>query len=424
MAQWRSDRRVFDEDNKTRYEVFLMGSTAHPFGTQTDSFGRLRTASPLTLFDSQQRWNSRTDQYDTALTGGGTLTHLPNESTTAMNVGTAIGDSVVRETRRVFPYQPGKSFLVLQTFVMTSIKANLVSKIGLFGTQNGIYFEMNGTTPSFVLRSYTSGAIVETRVNQANWNGEKLDGSGQTKYTLDPTKAQILFIDLEWLGVGVVRVGFVIDGVFVLCHTFKHANILPSVYMTTACLPLRWEITNIGVTASSSSLKQICSTVSSEGGYEQRAVLQTVARGTTVAGATDLLTAGTEVPLISIRLKSTRLDSVVVPNSSYVYVDSNGTVTWRLWRGAAITGGTWVSRSNDSSVEYNISMTGFTTTNLTPIREGFVASGATGSSLGIDNLDYQLSRDLAGNADTFTLSAIGMTNNQKVLSKMDWYQLV
>lgn len=424
MAQWRTDRGVYDEDNKTRYEVSMLASQAHPFGTQTDAFGRIRIAPPYTLFDSQQRWDSKPDQFDTQTTGGGALTHLSNESSSSLSVGTTSGDSVVRETRRVFPYQPGKSLLVVQTFCLNAPKANLRQRVGFFGTQNGVFLETDGTNVNFVLRSFTSGVVTETKVAQDNWNGEKLLGTGQTKLNLDITKAQILFIDIEWLGVGAVRVGFVINGMFIVCHTFNHANLLNAVYMTTACLPLRWEITNISTTASSSSMKQICSTVSSEGGYEERALLQSVSRGFTSAGATDTGTAGTEVPLIAIRLKSTRLDSIVIPHASYIFVDTNSTVSWRIWQRATVTGGTWVSHSNASSVEYNISMTGFTTTGLQPVGEGFIASGQAGGTLGLNNIEYQLTRDLTGNADTFVLSVIGTSNNQKVLSKMDWIQLV
>jgi hypothetical protein len=183
--------------------------------------------------------------------------------------------SVIRETTKVFSYQPGKSLLVLNTFVMNSPKENLRQRIGYFGADNGMYFEIGMEQHRyFVERSLSTGT--ETVVAQANWNIDKLDGTGVSGITLDITKAQILWMDIEWLGLGTVRMGFVIDGKFIHCHSFHHANFIESTYITTASLPLRYEIANTGITTSSSTLKQVCSTVISEGGYELRGLQQAV----------------------------------------------------------------------------------------------------------------------------------------------------
>jgi hypothetical protein len=117
-------------------------------------------------------------------------------------------------------------------------------------------------------------------------------------------------MDLEWLGVGTVRIGFVIDGNFHVCHRFNHANLIASTYITTASLPIRYEITNTGATTGASTLKQICSSVLSEGGYELRGSQQAV--GTPITTAKTLGSAGTYVPIVSIKLKSTRLDGIAV----------------------------------------------------------------------------------------------------------------
>jgi hypothetical protein len=103
------------------------------------------------------------------------------------------------------------------------------------------------------------------------WNGDKLDGTGPSGYYLNLARVQIFWSDIEWLGVGNVRCGFVINGEFIICHTFQCANQAGNtkVYMETAILPVRYEIENTDTTADASTLKQICSTVISEGGYQQ-----------------------------------------------------------------------------------------------------------------------------------------------------------
>jgi hypothetical protein len=239
----------------------------------------LRVSPPVTLFDSQNRYAKSAD-FDEALSGSATVTYSADESSVLLNVTSASGDKVIRETRRVFAYQPGKSLLVMNTFVMPTAHANLRCRVGYYGVNNGVFFERAGTALRMVRRTYTSGSVVDNVVAQADWNGDKLDGTGSSGLTIDTTKSQIFWQDFEWLGVGSVRTGFVINGKFIVCHTFNHANILALVYMTTAILPIRYEIENTGATDGSRTMKQICSTVISEGGYEKKVILQ-VARTAT-----------------------------------------------------------------------------------------------------------------------------------------------
>ena len=203
-----------------------------------DAFGRLRVSQPLTLFDSSHRYRDN-GLWNTDITSGGTVVFSPNEGLVNLNVTTTSGSQVLRETTKVFSYQPGKSLLVMNTFVMAPAQTNLRQRVGYFGTDNGIYVQLKDNTVSFVERSLVTGLVTETIVDQSSWNADKLDGNGPSGITLDITKAQILFMDIEWLGEGTVRIGFVIDGNFIVCHRFNHANLITSTYITTASLPLR-----------------------------------------------------------------------------------------------------------------------------------------------------------------------------------------
>lgn len=422
MAQYRIDTRSFDETTKSRYESVMIASQTHPFGTQTDAFGRVRVGNPFTLFDSQQRFDLRSDQWSVANTTGGTYAHLTNQSSLSMNVNTTSGAQVIRETKRVFPYQPGKSLQAMMTFVMNAPKENLRQRVGYFGANNGIYFEMDGVQLNIVKRSYVTGSIVETRIPQSQWNSDTLDGTGRTRITLDSSKAQIFFVDVEWLGVGSVRTGFVIDGTFVVTHVFNHANIVDSVYMTTATLPVRYEITNTGTTASSSTLKQICSTVLSEGGYQGRTVEDSVSRATTSAAMVDLGAEGTLVPMISIRLNSSRLDAIVLPTQISALVASNAQIQYKLVLNPTLTGATFAATHARGTVDYDIAATAMSGGSV--IKSGYINAGGTITLDGIDNLNFQLGRTLAGVSDVLTLAASGYSNNVKVAATLGWEQLV
>jgi hypothetical protein len=343
--------------------------------TSQDAFGRLRTSSPLTLFDSSHRFDDN-DLWSTATATSGAAVFNVDQGLVDLNVTAASGSSVIRETIKVFSYQPGKSLLVLNTFVMSSAKTGLTQRVGYYGQGNGFYLEQVNNQVQFVQRSSVTGSIVNTPVLQENWNGDKLDGTGPSGITLDLTKAQILWADFEWLGVGSVRMGFIINGQFILCHTFNHANIISSTYITTASLPLRYEIFNTAGTTGASTLKQICSTVISEGGYELRGVQQAVAIPITTPRT--FAVAGTYYPIISIRLKSTRLDAIVIATAISILGTGNGkNYQWRVVNGAVTSGGSWVPAPGDSSIEYNL--TGSSVTGGRILASGFVNSSNQGS---------------------------------------------
>jgi hypothetical protein len=324
--------------------------------TSSDAFGRLRTSSPFTLFDSSHRFDDN-DLWSTATATGGTTTFNSAQGLVDLNVTAASGSSVVRETIKVFSYQPGKSLQILNTFVMSPAKAGLTQRVGYYGAANGYYLEQVGSQIQFVERSSVTGSIVNTPVLKANWNGDKLDGTGASGITLDLTKAQILWMDVEWLGVGSVRMGFVINGQFIVCHTFNHANLITSTYITTASLPLRYEIFNTAGTSGTSTFKQICSTVISEGGYELRGKQQSI--GTSITAPRTFTVAGTYYPIVGLRLKTTRLDAIVIITAISLLGLGNGkNYQWRVLNGGVLTtGGAWVSAGADSAVEYNITAT-------------------------------------------------------------------
>ena len=340
-----------------------------------DAFGRLRVAEPLTLFDSSHRYRDN-GLWNTAATSGGTAVFMPNEGLVDLNVTTTSGSQILRETAKVFSYQPGKSLLVLNTFVMAPAQTNLRQRVGYFGTDNGIYVQLNNNTLSFVERSLVTGIVSETAVDQANWNADTLDGNGPSGVTLDITKAQIFFMDVEWLGEGTVRIGFIIDGNFIVCHRFNHANLITSTYITTASLPLRYEITNTGATASASTLKQVCSTVISEGGYELRGAQQAI--GTPILTPVTFPAAGTFYPIVGVKLTATKLDAIVILTAVSILGLGNGkNYAWRVLQSAAITGGAWVPVGSDSAVEYNL--TGTSAAGGRVLAQGYVNSSNQGS---------------------------------------------
>lgn len=445
MAQYRKDTNSFLPQEKTLFEVVMIadqyGSVvgpANPSGTAVDAFGRARVSNPVTLFDSFHRYQDN-GKVGTSNSAGTTVTHDANSSSVLCSVGTSNNQYVYRETNRVFAYQPGKSLQILETFVMAAPKTGLRQRYGYFNADNGFFLEQDGSNIYFVKRSKSTGTVVETRVAKADWNVDAMDGSNTgpdpqgaptanrnpSGLTLDLTKSQILWHDVEWLGVGSVRVGFVINGKFIHCHTWHHANLLDITYMTTACLPLRCEIQNTADTSNTSNLRVICSTVISEGGYELTGRPRTI--GQLPNSAYTMASVGTYYPVVALRLKSERSDAIVVPkNISLMAKGGNGTTQkWALISGAEVSGGSWTSAGDDSSVQYNLTGTGLT--GGTYLKSGYVYQAQQGSgpaSLGDGQFTFQLERNnFTGSNTTFILAVTPGGNGDTCVGSIDWEEI-
>jgi hypothetical protein len=391
------------------------GSTAY------DAFGRLRVSNPLTIFDSKNVMSKNT-LFDESLSGSGGVTYTANKSTVNLNVTEVSGDKVIRQSKRVMSYQPGKSLLNLNTFVMNTLTANLKQKVGMFDANNGIFFYADGETLKIVRRTYVTGSAADTEKSQSEWNGDKLDGTGKSGYTLDPTKASILFMDFEWLGMGSVRVGFVIDGKFIVAHTFYNANDLSTVYMQTANLPIRYEIeTAATLAAGTYTLQQVCSTTLIEGGYQPEGILQSVA--TASLGGVNLTTAGTFYNIATIRIKSGRPYAVIVPNGFVGSAASNSDFELQL-RQNATPSTPFSYTSYSDNIEYDLTgtttITGGTIVGRTYLSGKGVSIESFGDGL---NFQYQIGQTIAGASDTLTLCARGASNGDDIIGLIKWFDL-
>lgn len=325
-------------------------------GTDDDSFGRLRVSNPDTLFDCKQLHDKAPALFDEELYGTATSVHSQANARTRMST-LASGDGVIRQSFQRMNYQPGKSQLILFTFLMTE-EENTRKRAGYFETsdladsvpQNGIYFEVNGTTDA--AWCIAKDGVVAERVVQADWNQDTLEGSGLSGATLDLDSTQIGHISFEWLGVGSASVGFVINGAFAPVHTFQHANMagFDSVYMSTPNLPVCYSIYQDG--AGTGSMDHICSTVISEGGSQLRGIPRAVDSGT---ASVTFATTGTRYVAMAMRLKTGRTDAGVFFEEFATLVNTNDRCMIRVVYDATVSGSlTWVDAGSDSSIEYAV----------------------------------------------------------------------
>lgn len=296
-----------------------------------DAFDRLRISQPFTLFDSKQLYDNQPLFFSESIGGSATSVHSTTDARTRMTVTASASDFVIRQTKQRFNYQPGKSMMVLITF-FGGQETGVTKRVGLWdgtGTNfltpnNGIFFQIDDTNLSWNIAK--NGTTTET-VTQDQWNYDTLDGAGPSELTVEDESVSIAIIDYEWLGVGRVRVGFVIDGLIRYCHYFNHANdpSFTSVYMSSPNLPVRYDIFSDGT--GGGVFDHICSTVISEGGQQLTGVPRSVDTETVHLDAN---TANTPYVLVAIRLKTTHLDLTVLPEYISMISQTNDDFRWSL----------------------------------------------------------------------------------------------
>lgn len=435
MAQWNKNIQDYLNQERSLFEVFIQadryGNVFDPLGQgfSGDLFGRLKTSQPYTLFDSTHRYSQDGDFDDVVLGAGSTVGIITAQSTATLGIGTTVGCSIIRESKRVFAYQPGKALQVLQTFVFNPAQQNLVQRAGYGSSENGVFLELDGSQLNIIKRTAISGVGTTITVPQSQWNVDTLDGTGfstsnPSGIKLDMTKAQLMFSEYEWLGVGCVRVGFVnSNGRFHTVHIFNHANTLDSVYMTTASLPVRYEILNSGITTSSSTLKQICVSVQSNGGYEKRQAEDVVRITSSIT-----INSSSFVPLLSIRLAPGREDSIIIPHEFAVLPDSTNPSTFEvaLIKNATLTNASFATTSTSSpNVQRDISATALT--GGTIVKSDYLTSANKATApLNIVqeyNWDLQLGRTQAKVSDIYTLAMRAVSGSGTAIGSISFYDL-
>lgn len=383
-----------------------------------DAFGRWRTSEQFPVFQNKMLHDNAPLYWDDQeVSGSGTgSTYNANQASVTLSVGATTAGRRTRQTFLHHNYQAARSQLCHFTGVFGPAISGVSKRVGLFQDNDGLFLEVDGTGPNFVIRSSTSGSPVNNKIARANWNTDKLDGTGPSGQTIDLTKTQIFWLDYQWLGVGRVRFGFVINGERIICHNFQHANVDNVVYMSTPNLPVRYEIENDG-TGAATSMTQICCSVASEGGENPVGIPRTLSTGLTSA----TYSAGTYARL-GLRLKSTHLDAYHVFRSFTMRGgQTNDEFEWFLVLNPTIAGTvTWNNLTN-SICQTFVGGTGNTLTGGTVLLSGHIIGEQTERLNALDQI--QLGSAIDGTPDTLVL---GFTNDntQECFASLNWREIV
>jgi len=388
-----------------------------PDSVSRDALGRLRVSGVQTLWEVTHFRDKQPLLVSEKITGSATSTFDTNTASVKMIVGTASGQEVIRQSRQYIFYQPGRSQLLYMTGIMGEAKNNVTQRIGYFDNNNGIFFQQTGTGKSIVLRSNTSGSIVNTVIDQSNWNLDTLNGNGASGINIDWTKMQLFVIDFAWLGAGPIKAGFIIDGSLVYCHEFNHLNILDSPFMRTGNLPIRYSITTTGVTASSTTMSMTCACALAEAGVTPHGLAFSANRGSTNLSVGANVLAG----LIAVRSKSTSPTTIWIPKLATLCSQAGENCALEIYYApSTISGGIWTS-INNSGLEYNTTFTSFSGGTL--IASRYVASQQSNTQLDLESLNRPgVDVDLI-NRDAIVVAVRAITAGA-FFGSLDWLEVV
>ena len=395
-----------------------IAASSSPTSPSRDAFGRQRVSNPTTLFDSKQIFDNQPLLWDDSEVSGATTTstHSVDRASSILGVAATTAGNRVRQTFQRFNYQPGKSLLVLCTGIIDASGGGtgITRRAGYFDDENGVFFEDSAGTLNAVVRSFATGSAVDTAVAQASWNGDVLDGTGSSGATLDLTKTQLMWFDFEWLGVGSVRMGFVLDGEFIVAHTFHHANSKDVVYMSKANLPIRYEIDNDG-TGAASTLEQICSTVIVEGGKDE---IGSIRYKSTAGTHVDANTANTIYACVGVRLKAAALAETVDLVKMSMISETNDDFEWILKFSPTVAGTFTYADETNSAVQTATGATANTVTGGTDIDGDFAKSSSSISGI-IPNA-IRLGSDIAGTPNEIVLCVRPLSSNADIQASITW----
>jgi hypothetical protein len=412
-----------------RANVNLVGSgEGSGVSSSIDSKGRLKVQTQQTLFFNTFQYGKETDVWDESAVNGASAVFDTSFSQVRMQVTNQLGSKVIRQTRNVQRYTPGRTQSIAFAVRLQTPATGIRRRFGMFDGTDGFFFEDCGTVdpvtgePQYACVIINSDGATPTveRIYRKDWNGDKLDGNGPSGLTADPQAQQLVMMDYEWYGAGQVSFMFVMNGLPRVIHTFNHGNRLQSPWAKTPFLPIRLEIENLTGAAGTHYLWQGSNSILAEGTVEKLGIAESIL--TPLTGI-NMPNANTFYPIVSIRIKSTALTGIVLPTYFQAGTLDNTDIYYKLIRNATVNG-TWVDHPDPNAfTQYNYTSTGAITDGV-ELSAGMITSGAGAGQIRVDtDTVYQLGRSGLGTvSDNLTLAIAAKNANKNAVATMTWIE--
>lgn len=122
------------------------------------------------------------------------------------------------------------------------------------GAKSGTYSLVGSTAVGTFAQTKAGAASTDTFVAQSSWNGDKLDGTGASGVTLDPTKGNVYQIGIQYLGSGCVTFKVLVTStntnnpIWTTVHTIKNPNTLTKTHVGNPSFPFTMAAYSAGST--------------------------------------------------------------------------------------------------------------------------------------------------------------------------------
>lgn len=187
----------------------------------TSIFGEVITANLTPVMQGDFVYGLNSNLWTSSVTGSGTATSA-NQLGVASTTAAATSSALIQSLRRA-KYRAGEGLLTRFTAQFTTGAANSTQLAGMFNsTVDGWFIGYNGTSFGIMYRRNS----VDTWIAQASFNLDKLNGTGASGITIDPTKLNIFQITVGYLGGRGCRFSVLspISGDWVVFHDYNLAG--------------------------------------------------------------------------------------------------------------------------------------------------------------------------------------------------------
>lgn len=380
-------------------------------------FGVLKADSSSSVFEGVFNFDKQPLTWDEVVSTGGTNTWSATTNAINLATTTASGSSVIVQTKRRIKYNASRSVVIQISGNLGGLKANCIRRAGQFDANNGVYFECSDVL-KVVIRSSTGGAVVNNEVLQADWNLDRLDGTGVSGLTLDISKHQLFVIEYGWQGIAAVRFGVYINGAIQYVHQFNSANVLTTAYMKTANLPIRLENTNIAATASATTASFVCIAMKNFGN-------DTGTEGNTLTYVRPTVKTVTAMPtfspVIAVRLNGASIAAVVEILKAPIYGQTADDIVWKLVLNPTLSAPTFAITVG--KLQIDIAATAMTVNTGTDLVSGFTSAGKDSGLESLENfklINTVFGATQAGVSDVIVLAASSRTTTADVWASLTW----
>ena len=420
--------------NDSGNPISIVGTTMNPWGkavlsvdddtVQHTSHNRRKVSTYEITDFATFPFSKNENDFDEQITGTASATHQPYLGMVQLSVGGSAGDQIICQTRRVQRYLPGRANEVSIAIILNNTTSGIRSRFGVFDEYNGAYFEHDGDDYNVVIRRNTASGIEEERIARVDWNQDKLDGTGPSGIIGDPTAIQMLVIEYEWYGAGQVDFKFVIDNNAHSVHQFNHANRHDHTWASYGSFPIRYELTNVAGTSGTHTVLHGSHSFLTEGTTTLLGKQLSISSPLT---GYNLATARTFYPVVAIRLKSSALNSVVIPDEYAAgLLDKTDMFVRVIEKPTTVTGGTWISAGAESPLEYNLTATSYTGGTISSTK--FISEKQMGQSINfaeraITQIGRKTTTTIGDTSEVFLIAAAATDNDKDAWISLGWIEV-